>query len=362
MMHSVGEEITRARHPVPILPEDEASGDVFSPLELRDRVVIMAIFYEIVGQEQVKRAWHQWKRMQREGATDALWMVLVKDPAVDSDAIYGVAAQIYGFEEAGINMERAQDLIRDVHASFSRKHWQHMVELLVAPIAVGQDPRTGQARLIFATHDPTRPTVTRFLQSLQLDSFELRYAAPSKLIDLFTGVFGPEIKARLVAFHNTQEETILDVGEGGDGAGIEMMSGSTSRLNHNSLVDWFESVLIATYQERASEVRLFVNPNHELEIHFGIDGLFALWHKENTMHPEGVLAYIMDKVIKVEYYDPDVPMEVRFERWINSDLTRFHLRIQPADDSKELRAATVIIRVLGHRETSKKGMGPWKAH
>jgi hypothetical protein len=53
-------------------------------------------------------------------------------------------------------------------------------------------------------------------------------------------------------------------------------------------------------------------------------------------------------------------MEARFQRWISRDLTRFHLSIRPASGTNKLSAATVVLRVLGHRETSTGGMGPWK--
>ena len=135
-----------------------------------------------------------------------------------------------------------------------------------------------------------------------------------------------------------------------------------AELEHNSLVDWFESVLVATYREGATETHIFLNDERELEIHFDVDGQLQLWRKEDTFHPEGLLAYIMDDIIKVDDFDPGVIMEVSFQRWIGRDLTRFHIMILPNVDNDELMTGTVIIRLLGHRETSEDGMGPWKSH
>ena len=134
-----------------------------------------------------------------------------------------------------------------------------------------------------------------------------------------------------------------------------------AELNHNSLVDWFESVLIAIYRERATEAHIFLNDERELEIHFLVDGRLQLWRKEDTFHPEGLLAYVMDSIIKVDDFEPCVAMEVSFQRWIEQGLTRFHITIQPDDDSDDLKAATVVIRLLGHREMSEGSMGPWKS-
>ena len=341
-------------------PPAETSQETFSPLDLRDRVVIMAIFYEIVQEDRVAHAWKRWRQLQQQGSDIALWRVLVCDSEVDRDAIYEVAAQIYSFEEADINRLRAQALIRELSATFSEETWRKMFEMLVVPIAVGKDPRSGHARLIFATHDPTRPEVTRLLQSLKLNSFELRYAAPPKLTALFAEIFGPEVK-QFLCLH---EESGIDAVDEKKliRPGLEVAERDAPALDATSLVDWFERVLIAAYRERATEAHLFINRERALEIHFCVGGLLNLWRVEDTLHPEGLLAYIMDKIIKVENFRPDVPMEVSFQRWIDRDLTRFHIHIHPADDSEELSAATVVIRVLGHRETSSEGMGPWKSY
>ena len=359
LMHGVGEGASKARRPSPTPPEELAQ-ETFSTLDLRDRVVIMAIFYEIVQVDRVERAWKRWRQLQRQGSDIALWRILARDSEIDREAIYEVAAQIYSFEEADLNRLRAQALIRELSTTFSQETWRKMFEMLVVPIAVGEDPRSGHARLIFATHDPTRPEVTRLLQSLKLNSFELRYAASSKLTELFAEIFGPEVKQFLFLHEENgpaaSGKTMLLAPE------PPQAEPAACELDSTSLVDWFESVLIATYREGASEAHLFINEARALEIHFCVRGILNLWSVEDTLHPEGLLAYIMDKIIKVENFQPDVPMEMSFQRWIDRDLTRFHIHVHPADDSEELSAATVVIRVLGHRETSSEGMGPWKTH
>lgn len=356
-MHGVGAEKPQAPRTVPPqLPRDSDQADQFSPLDLRDRVVIMSIFYEIVRLDQVERAWRRWHLLQQHSAELALWRVLVRDPEVAHEAVYEVAAQIYGFEEAEVNRLRAQALIRDVSGSFSEAQWQRMFELLVAPIAVGEDPRTGHARLIFATHDPTRPEVTRLLQQLALDGFELRYAAADQITELFTEIFGESIRELFL------DEAPGEVLPEALPAPSKAPPAEGDALDSRSLVDWFEGVLVATYRQRATEARLFINPERALEIHLCIGGQMTLWRTETALHPEGLFAYVTDDIIKVDQFVPEAAMEVTFQRWIDRDLTRFQLRMQPADDSEELSAATVVIRVLGHRETSSEGLGPWRSH
>ena len=349
MVQRVGDEASRAIEPSKDPREKVTSQEKFSPHDLRDRVVIMSIFYEIVKLDHVTKAWQRWIEMKRKGSTDSFWRVLVREPDVDRDAIYEVAAQIYGFEQAEINRLRALALIRDLSETFSQEQWQQMTQLLVVPIGVGEDPRTGHARLIFATHDPTRPEVARLLRSFSLDSFELRYTAPSVITDLFTEIFPPQVQNLpfMKDEELVEEVPMLPEVE----AALIKGESKPAELNHNSLVDWFESVIVATYQGGATETHIFLNDQRELEIHFKVDGQLQLWRKEGTIHPEGLLAYIMDDIIKVHDFDLSAIMEVTFQRWIERNLTRFHIMILPNVDSKELMSGTVIIRVLGHRKT-----------
>lgn len=347
MVHRVGDEASKAIQPSQDPREIATSQEKFSPHDLRDRVVIMSIFYEIVKLEHVAKAWQRWTEMKHKGSSDSFWRMLVREPDVDRDAIYEVAAQIYGFEMVEINRLRALALIRDLAETFSQEQWQRMIQLLVVPIGVGEDPRTGHARLIFATHDPTRPEVARLLQSFSLESFELRYSAPSVITELFAEIFPPQIQ-NLPFMQDeelVEEVPMLPEVE----AALIQDESKPVELNHNSLVDWFESVLIATYQDGATETHICLNDQRELEIYFNVDGQLHLWRKEETFHPEGLLAYIMDEIIKVHDFDPGVIMEVTFQRWIERNLTRFHIMILPNVDTDELMSGTVIIRLLGHR-------------
>ena len=358
MMQRVGDDAPKAVPPSQEPLVDKTVQEEFAPIDLRDRVVIMSLFYEIVKVEQVEKAWQRWSKMQHKGSADSLWRVLVTERGVDRDAVYEVAAQIYGFEVAEINRLRALALIRDVAESFSEDQWQHMIQLLVIPIGVGEDPRSGHARLIFATPDPTRPEVTRLLQRFNLNSFDLRYGAPSVISELFNEIFPPKVQGLPFMLDEEGVDEVVDLEEPvpTDAAPVPV------ELDYNSPVDWFESVLIATYRERATESHIFLNEDRDLEIHFRVDGRLRLWRKEDAFHPEGLLAYIMDSIIKVDDFEPGVAMEVSFQRWIERGLTRFHITIHPDDENDDLKAATVVIRLLGHRQTSADGMGPWKSH
>lgn len=51
----------------------------FSALDLEDRVVISLIYNQIVGIEQVEKAWHRMREIERLGERPRLWRVLAED-------------------------------------------------------------------------------------------------------------------------------------------------------------------------------------------------------------------------------------------------------------------------------------------
>lgn len=332
------------RPPIDVF-KDETSQSMFSPLGLRDRVVIMALFYEIATEDQVEKTWQRWEKMRSRGSSEAMWRILVRDPHIDSEAVYEVAAQIYGVEPVEINRLRAQTLMRELSNVFSEAQWKRMFELLVAPVAVGEDPRTGHARLVFATHDPTRPEVPRMLQQLELNSFELRYASPSDIAELFTEIFGPDIK-HLLFLPDGEAEEVVEESSFVELAPVEEVD-APLELNTRSLVDWFESVLVITCREGASETHITINGDRQLEIILYKDGQPQLWRTEGSFHPEGLLAYVMDDILKMDRFRAGVVMQGRIQRWIGTERIYFNIEIHSENQKSKLESGTVMISVLG---------------
>ena len=85
--------------------EAAAPGEEFSLLELRDRVVIMMSFKQLVSIEKIEHAWRQWKEGGEIASADTLWRVLAKDPDLNKDEIYACAAEVYAFDEGKIGPE-----------------------------------------------------------------------------------------------------------------------------------------------------------------------------------------------------------------------------------------------------------------
>lgn len=162
-------------------PEGE---DIFSAGDLRDRVVVMLLFDQLVRIEQVAAAWRHWKD-DEVNTPDALWRVVALLPDVDRDAIYARAAHVYAFESVDFNMYRARALLRKHRRTFGRKQWQRMINLNLAPVRIEYDDKKLDRHWVLATHDPARPAVQAFLAELDVPAHELRYASQGALEEVF---------------------------------------------------------------------------------------------------------------------------------------------------------------------------------
>ena len=61
--------VTQAAKPAP----EEQVAEEFSLLELRDRVVIMMSFKQLVSIEKIEHAWRQWKEGGEIASADDFW-------------------------------------------------------------------------------------------------------------------------------------------------------------------------------------------------------------------------------------------------------------------------------------------------
>lgn len=153
----------------------EAAGEdapSFSALDLRDRVVAQLLSKEVVREEQVEAAWHQWNDAEPSGA---LWRVVARQPGVEAEDVFAEAAGVYAFKSARSILYRSRAFLRSRRGRFSLRQRRHLVTLGVLPVKI--DETTGQAPCwVFATHDPARPAVHTLLAELDVPAYELRYA------------------------------------------------------------------------------------------------------------------------------------------------------------------------------------------
>ncbi len=318
---------------------------------IADRVVLRLIKKELLTDDQLNDSLEEWKRLHSEGYKVPLWRVITLDPRVDREQIYREAADVYAFKEAKTSYKEALAFIEAIAEQFDGPHLDRMIELFVIPIAQFSEPRTGEIRWIFATHDPTRPEVHRLLQKLRLRRFELRYTSESFIGELITEGFlsKNEYLDRL-----NEDPLIYDLGSSYNYEEESQLideEALEAEINRSSLINLFEATLIEAVKKGASDVHIFPNPDGQIEINFRVDGELTRWHLEERIHPEAFLAVVKDNAHNVDRFERDTAQDGSIQRRIADAIIRFRVSILPiASHRPGVNAESIVIRVLDDRK------------
>ncbi len=328
-----------------------APGDAFSTLALRDRVVIMLLFDQVVREDQVHLAWQLWQQMSREGAKEPLWRVLTLFPDLDRELVYAEAARVYGFEEARISRIHALALIKDMQARLDRSLWDQMVELRVMPTSEVLQKHSHHKRLVFATPDPTRPEVHQLLPELELEGFELRYARESEIVNLLIEAF-PRRYNHLRGLSGVTKDflaaTYPDVEEvfGESTAGIAdpvvISTEETMKMSGSSAMAVFEDVLVDGVRQKATDLCLLPHPNGQTDVYYQIDDQLLRQRIIEHISPTILLKTIKTGVIRQE--GPSGAIQKRLiQRWVDDTLVRFRVSAVPA--SQDVHSECIVVRI-----------------
>ena len=328
-----------------------APGDSFSAFALRDRVVIMLLFDQVVREDQVHLAWQLWQQMSREGAKEPLWRVLTLFPDLDRELVYAEAARVYGFEEARISRIHALALIKDLQARLDRSLWDQLVELRVMPTTEVLQKHSHHKRLVFATPDPTRTEVHQLLPELNVDGFELRYARESEILNLLIEAF-PRRYNHLRGLSGVTKDflaaTYPDIetafGEGATGIAdpVVISTEESERFSGPSALAVFEDVLVDGVRQAATDLCLLPHPNGQTDVYYQIDDQLLRRRIIEHIPPTMLLKTIKSGVIRQE--GPSGAIQKRLiQRWVDDTLVRFRVSAVPAGE--EVHSECIVVRI-----------------
>lgn len=331
--------------PIADTPPAPRSGDLAG---IRDRVVLKLMDKRLVTVEQVKKALHN---REKESLKATLWRILAQDPTVDREQVYREAALTYAFAERDLE-ENAVDLefVRQVADVFPEKKRNRLIELRIVPIGYEFEQQTQMLRVVFITHDPSLPAVRDLMQDLNLERYELQYASEEKVRDLLSRAF-PKKNEYLERM--TEDPLAYDLGTSYEDDKSELIDEEAleAEINRSSLINLFEAALVEAVHRGASDIHIYPNARRQIEIHFRVDGRLSLWHLEDKVHPESLLAVIKDNTMNVDRFERDMAQDGFIQRKVDDALIRFRVSILPiATASNNLHAESIVIRVLDDRK------------
>ncbi|MEX0599321.1 MAG: hypothetical protein WD205_01685, partial [Rhodothermales bacterium] len=278
---------------------------------IRDRVVLRLLDKRLVTAEQVKIA---LGNREKENLKATLWRIVAQNPTVDREQVYREAALTYAFVERDLE-ENAVDLdfVRQVADVFPEKKRNRLIELRIVPIGYEFEQQTQMLRVVFITHDPSLPAVRELMQDLNLERYELQYADESKVKDLLLRAF-PKKNEYLERM--TEDPLAYDLGTSYEDEKSELIDEEAleAEINRSSLINLFEAALVEAVHRGASDIHIYPNARRQIEIHFRVDGRLSLWHLEDKVHPESLLAVIKDNTMNVDRFEREMSQDGFIQR------------------------------------------------
>lgn len=162
---------------------NEATGTGFSILDLRDQVVIMALFDQLVTEEEVEAVWRVWRTRHLAFMQEPFWRLLLLLSHTNTEQLYEQAARVAGIETAYLGRHAIFLATRNLKRQISRSDWKTLAQIPVVPVAEkGYGHASGG--MIFATHDTTNPRIRKVIDSIWKAPYEMRYAPHADLLAL----------------------------------------------------------------------------------------------------------------------------------------------------------------------------------
>jgi hypothetical protein len=165
-------------------PEESVEqGPRFSSRDLRDHVVIMALFDQLVSEAEVEAVWRVWRMRHLAFFQEPFWRLLLLLPNANLEQLYEQAARVADIETAYLSRQSVFTAIRHTKQVVSRADWKELVEVPIVPVAeLGYGSQS--TGIIFATNDTTNPRVRKLVDKIWPASYELRYAPRNELLEL----------------------------------------------------------------------------------------------------------------------------------------------------------------------------------
>jgi type IV pilus assembly protein PilB len=315
---------------------------------MQDRVVKRLLGQQMATERQVRDAYTQWIRKDRQ---DTLWRWVARHPDVDRERVFSEAARLYAFArvEVGRGRPRAEFVQAFVEALPGTQQ-DELLALQVLPVDQERDEARGINKVVFAAEDPGNADAQALLGAIGLEAFEVRYAPASEINPLLRELF-PKRNEFLERMHD--EKWAYDLGATFDQGKSQLVDEDAieAEINRSGLINLFEAALVEAVRMGASDIHIWPNAERQTEFHMRVDGELQHWHTEGKVHPEALLAVAKDRSGNVDRFEREAAQDGYIQRKVDGALIRYRVSILPiATANREIRAESIVIRVLDDRK------------
>jgi len=334
---------------------DEPGGDGVSAADLkdaasiRDRVARSLVEKGVLALRVVRESINEWTR---RGESEVLWRVLARHPKVEREKVYAEAARIYAFQDIALGVERYDFAFgKRVVDSFTEEQRDGLIDNRMVPVSYQFDTGRVEPKLILAANDPSHPELQRYVHSLGLDHFEVRYAPQDDLFPILERLF-PKKNEYLERLKRDASADAFDIGTAFEEGTTELVDQEKldAEINRSALINLVEGSLVEAVRQGASDIHVFPNALKQTEFHFRVDGELRLWNTQTKVSPEAMLAVVKDRCGNVDRFEREAAQDGYIQRSVDGALIRYRVSVLPiATANRDIKAESIVIRVLDDR-------------
>ncbi|MEN8193534.1 MAG: GspE/PulE family protein [Bacteroidota bacterium] len=318
-----------------------------SQLEVTDKIGYLLLKKGIIDDDVLERAL-EIKQDDQSKKKRNLAQILVQELRFDHDTIFREVAVLYAFQELNINVdELSQNRIEEIKRLLNWKGDEIRDQLVYHKILPYSYDKL-RDKIVLGTIDPTDKAITKLAYSLGFKKFEVNYLK-KKDYDHLIEIIAPPQNEFLKMIEESDEEIAMDT----DDANVDEDE-LDAEINKSALVNLIEAALVEGVRKGASDIHVVPKSGKRTEIHFRIDGRLSLWHAQDNVLPEAVMAVVKDRAKGLDRFERERAQDGFIQRPIDNQIIRYRVSVLPMVGTElKNKFETIVIRILDDRKVIK---------
>ena len=318
-----------------------------SQLEVTDKIGYFLLKKGIIDDEILEKAL-EIKQNDQAKKKRNLAQILVHDLKFDHDTIFKEVAVLYAFKELNIQVsELPEERIEEIKRLLNLRGDEIRDQLLLHKILPYSYDKL-RDKIVLGAVDPTDKAIAKITYSLNVKKVEVNFLK-KKDYDHLIEIIAPPQNEFLKLIEEADEEIGFDTDE----ANVDEEE-LDAEINKSALVNLIEGALMEGVRKGASDIHVVPQSGNRTEIHFRVDGKLALWHAQDNVQPEALMAVVKDRAKGLDRFERERAQDGFIQRPIDNHIIRYRVSVLPMVGTElKNKFETIVIRILDDRKVIK---------
>lgn len=315
-----------------------------SQLEITDKIGYLLLKKGIIDDDILEKALVLKQEDQTKKRRN-LAQILVQELSFDHDTIFREVAVLYAFKELNIQVsELPEERIEEIKRLLNLRGDDVRDQLLLHKILPYSYDKL-RDKIVLGAVDPTDKAIAKIVYSLNIKKFEINFLK-KKDYDNLIEIIAPPQNEFLKLIEEADEEISIDTDE----ANVDEEE-LDAEINKSALVNLIEAALIEGVRRGVSDIHIIPKSGKRTEIHFRVDGKLALWHTQENVQPEAVMAVVKDRAKGLDRFERERAQDGFIQRPIDNTIIRYRVSVLPMVGTElKNKYESIVIRILDDRK------------